>query len=163
MFNQKPSPTLLFEAIKAQDINATRKLIEQGVDVNYLTHSQETPLITAATVYNESIIELLITAGSYVGMQEAILHAVTQGKERHLYLTQEKVFVKTQSSLDEKLSEAVVQQDLVKVIQLIASGANVDSLHDAIFINCPAEIIEIIDFVKFTRIINRGQNDIKKI
>lgn len=154
MSNPKISPTELFKAICMQDVESTHKLIKDGVDVNYVTHIKETPLIVAASVYNEQIIEELLEAGAVEGMKEAVLYAATQGKQEHLILTQEKVFAKKQKKLDRKLEEAIKANNLAEVIKLIAAGAHIDTSTNVF--HCSDSITQVLNFVKFTNILKKG-------
>ncbi|KAI0097516.1 hypothetical protein GGR51DRAFT_578054 [Nemania sp. FL0031] len=63
-FNHSPPEVKLHLAVKRRDADATRGLLEQGVDVNACDHEGETPLFITAKDGNVEMMKLLLESGA---------------------------------------------------------------------------------------------------
>ncbi len=62
----KPDPQLLFDSIRAQDLNSLRELISLGCDANFPIEEGLTPLMLASGEVNIEMVKILLEAGANV-------------------------------------------------------------------------------------------------
>lgn len=125
--------TALMNAVNNNDVARVKELVQQGVDVNELDASQDSPLIMAAYKGYTEIVQLLLGAGADVsavdpGMKATALHAAAYAGR----LEAAKLLIQYGIDIDKQgpyngytaLHDAIWQgnKDVAQV--LIESGAN---------------------------------------
>lgn len=125
--------TTLMKAVKANEIDRVRQLIQQGVDVDQPDGSQDVPLIMAAYLGHTEIVAVLLAAGADVtavdpGMKATALHAAAYAgrTDAARLLIEHGIDVDKQGPYNgyTALHDAIWQNNVETAREIVEAGAN---------------------------------------
>jgi len=127
--------TALMKAVKANDASAVAALIQQGANVNELDGGGDAPLVMAAYLGHDAIVEMLLKAGADVkavdpGMKATALHAASYAGRTEAA----RLLVKYKIDIDKQgpnngytaLHDAIWQDNVDVARVLVEAGARLD-------------------------------------
>jgi ankyrin repeat protein len=127
--------TALMKAVDRNEIDAVRKLIAQGANVDELEPNGDAPLVMAAYLGHNEIVRLLLEAGADVkavdpGMKATALHAAAYAgrTEAARLLVQHHIEIDKQGPVNgyTALHDAIWQNNVGVAQILIDAGANLN-------------------------------------
>ena len=131
---KKPLDLKLLEAVKKEDLKATKELLDKGADVNLATPGPS-PLTIAVNLENEEMVKLLLRHGADPSLEykfgESILGFALDTENKSIIKLIRKALQGQLQKLNEELFQAIEKEEVKKVGELLDYRANPNAQNSA--------------------------------